>query len=200
MRAARVEELVFKALTLLGDAGFVLPASALLFALLWAAGGRRPALAFAAAATLCVAATLTAKIAFMACGAPFGLALRSPSGHASLAVMFFSSSALLAAAAAPGRPGRVLAALCLVLAGLIASSRVALDAHSVEETLLGAAIGAACFLPFWPLAPSRLAFDRRAFAAVLALFAALYALFGRPLYVENRIEDLAERLQTLLGC
>lgn len=196
----KAEALFFYALTVLGDPGFVLPASAILFIALWASGGRLPALGFAAAAGLCAVLVTSAKIGFMACGAPGGVAVHSPSGHAALSTMFYGSVGLVAYAASPGALGRALLAACLLLIAMIAASRVALDAHNIAETLLGGAIGAACFAVFWRFAPARLVFDRRAAMILFAVFLAGTALFGRRFYVEHRLERAARWLQSELRC
>jgi len=190
----------FRAVTILGDSGFLLPASAVLFILLWASGSRRAALGFAGAMSLCVLATVAAKLGFTACGAPGDDAIRSPSGHASLSAMFFSSLGFLALRTTPGGLGRAVFVLCLALVALIAGSRVALYAHTVAETLIGLSIGAACFLLFRRLTPPRMRLDWRVSASVLALFFMVYALFGRRIYIEERLTRFAPWIQGLIGC
>jgi undecaprenyl-diphosphatase len=190
----------FHAVTILGDSGFLLPASAILFILLWASGSRRAALGFAGAMSLCVMATVAAKLGFTACGAPGDDAIRSPSGHASLSAMFFSSVGFVAVRTTPGGLGRAVFVFCLILVALIAGSRIVLYAHTVAETLIGLSIGAACFLLFRRLAPPRMRLDWRVSASVLALFVMVYALFGRRIYIEERLTRFTPWIQGLLGC
>lgn len=194
------EFLFFRAVTILGDSGFLLPASAGLFALLWASGNRRAALGFAGALSLCVWATVAAKLGFLACAAANGAAVRSPSGHASLSAMFFSSVGLVALRTTPAWLGRAFFTLCLVLVAMIAGSRVVLYAHTVAETLIGISIGAACFVLFWRFFPSRMRLDWRGSAIVLVLFYIVYLLLDRRLFIEDRLASLAHWIQGLVGC
>jgi membrane-associated phospholipid phosphatase len=197
------ERLIFHALAILGDAGFLLPGALAFVLLLWTFGCARSALGFGAAVALCVVAVTGSKIGFMACSAGSDAALRSPSGHAALSVVVYLSVAATARRAFPPWAGRLAAALCFLLVVMIAVSRVVSYAHTVAETAMGAAIGAVCLAVFLCAAPQRLVFDRRAALATLAtlaMVAAVLGLFGRRVSFEDRLERVAEWIQPRIGC
>jgi hypothetical protein len=129
--------------TNLGDLAVLLPASLGLIAFLAWIGAREDAAAFAAAMVLCLLAALFAKLAFAACGTQWAvLGVESPSGHTAFSATFYGCLAVLFGG------GRTLARRLAIYAGatalilLIGASRVALQAHSVAEVVVGFAIGA----------------------------------------------------------
>ena len=161
-----------------GDIAVLLPASLGLIAFLAWIGSRRDAAAYAAAMATCLTAALTAKLAFAICGgnAPI-LGVENPSGHAAFAATFYGC---LAALFATGRTiGRRLAlyggAAALVLA--IGVSRVALEAHTAPEIVVGLMIGLMSIALFNALriAPERLALSSQ-MVVRMSPFAVLYAL------------------------
>jgi hypothetical protein len=163
--------------TNLGDLAVLLPASLGLIAFLAWSGAREDAAAYGAAMVLCLLAALFAKLAFAACGARYDfLGVESPSGHTAFSATFYGCLALLFAA---GRPlARRLAfysgAVTLVL--LIGASRVALQAHSVAEVVVGFVIGAISIGLFSALRVSSepLQFSTQTIVR-MSPFAALYA-------------------------
>ena len=131
--------------TNLGDLIVVLPASVGLVFFLARFGARRDALAFIAAATVCVAGAFIAKLALAACGQGHAIFdVESPSGHAALAATFYGGLASLfgAGRAIVTRLALYGAATALMM---IAMSRVALEAHNVPEVVAGLSIGASTF-------------------------------------------------------
>jgi len=163
--------------TNLGDLAVLLPASLGLIAFLAWIGRREDAAAYAAAMVFCLLAALLAKLAFAACGARHDLlGVESPSGHTAFSATFYGCFALLLA---PGHTfGRRSAlygcAAALVL--LIGVSRVALEAHTAPEVVVGLAIGATSIGLFRVLSvrsePLRLSAQT---IVRLSPFAALYA-------------------------
>lgn len=191
--------LFFEAITTLGDSGFILPAAGALFVALLAAEDRRTALAFAAAVTACAVLTVATKIGFMIYGGFPGRALvHSPSGHASMATIFFSSLGLVAARSKDAGSGRAGAAICAILIALIALSRVALDAHTWAETLIGLGVGLVSFAVFRHFAAARSPIHRRTLAIFVIAVLALYLAFGASVSVEEPLEDIADRIGRML--
>jgi membrane-associated phospholipid phosphatase len=161
-----------------GDIAALLPASLGLIVFLARFGSRQDAVAYAAALAGCLTAALLAKIALAACGGDHSVfGVESPSGHAAFGATFYGCLAVLFGT---GRAiGRRLAlyggAVALVL--LIGASRVALEAHSVQEVGVGFFIGAVSIALFNALRvdPERLELSSRT-ALRMSPFAALYAL------------------------
>lgn len=196
-----LDETLLSIITDLGDAGFLLPMSILLGLTLLLSGDRRSALAFVVSLAICVAATVMAKVAFMTCaGERAGAAIYSPSGHASLAALFFPALALVG-----GRNGSrlykgafVLACALIVL--LIAGSRVVLGVHTLAETAAGVAIGLGSFGFFWRFASPHGAIFAPAFIAALSLLAVAYAIFGSHVGIEHWLELVAGWLSSFFAC
>jgi hypothetical protein len=164
--------------TNLGDLAVLLPASLGLIAFLAWIGAKEDAAAYAAAMAVCLLAALFAKLAFAACGARYAvLGVESPSGHAAFSATFYGCLAVLFAA------GRTLARRLALYAGaaalilLIGASRVALQAHSVAEVVVGLIIGAMSIGLFRALriSPEPLRFSAQTIVR-MSPFAALYAL------------------------
>jgi len=163
--------------TNLGDLAVLLPASLGLIAFLAWTGTKEDAAAYAAATAFCVLAALLAKLAFAACGTRYDLfGVESPSGHAAFSATFYGCLALLFAA---GRTRARRLALYFGAAGLIlliGDSRVALQAHSVAEVVVGLGIGATSIGLFRALRVSSAPLQFSAQTIVrMAPFAALYA-------------------------
>ena len=174
-------------ITNLGDSGFLLPASFALALALWFSGARHTALVFVFAFVACVGATALAKIAFMTCsGQRVADLIYSPSGHASLATMFFLSLALVATKARNQVYRSIFAAGCVLLAAFIAGSRFIIGVHTAAEILAGVAIGLTCFGAFWRFAPPHPAVSARALAIALVPLALAYAIFGAHLGIEHQ--------------
>lgn len=180
----------------LGDAALVLPAATVLLLYLVRVGSFRAAAAWTAALGLSIGLTALAKMTFHVCGDQFpGLAVASPSGHASLSATFYGCGALALSAdqSWSRRIGALLAGAVLVVA--IAMSRVALHAHTVEEVAIGLAIGLFCVslyaFSYLPRAISALGWRVPVgVVIVLALFT-----HGHHLNFEGFLDRLADRLQ-----
>jgi membrane-associated phospholipid phosphatase len=145
---------MLEALTDLGDATLILPTAVLLIIYLWFSGARRAALAWGATLSLCIVLVLVFKIGFGACSESLAaLDIRSPSGHAALAVTLYGCGARLLGGGQSRwfRIGIGLFAGALVAA--IAISRVALHLHNPAEIVAGLAIGLVCLATFSMLNP-----------------------------------------------
>lgn len=129
--------------TRLGEAQLLLPLS--LFAAAWLTGpGGQGRLARRWMAGLAVAAALTtlSKIAFLGFG--LGLAAWDFTGFSGHAMFAAATLPLLGRTCAQGRRGQSLGLwLGLLLALLVAYSRVQVSAHSVSEAVLGCLLGLA---------------------------------------------------------
>jgi membrane-associated phospholipid phosphatase len=162
----------------LGDSAVLLPASLGLLAYLIGFGARADALAYAAALVTGLAGALIAKLALAACGGGHPLfGVESPSGHAAFGAIFYGCLAVLFAT---GRPTVLRLALyvgALSLIALIGVSRVALEAHSVPEVVVGLLIGGVSVALFQVLRdePARLELSART-VLLMSPLAALYAL------------------------
>lgn len=183
-------------ITGLGDAALLLPAAAVLLFHLLRARSWRPATAWVAALALCAGLTVAAKMMFHACGGQLpALAIRSPSGHTSLSTTFYGCGALMLSAN-QGWSRRFLALLAAAgLAILIAASRVALHAHTVEEVVVGFAIGSLCVAVYAAhyLPRPLQSLDWR--VPVIAIVALALLTHGRHLSVEGFLDRVTDHLQ-----
>jgi membrane-associated phospholipid phosphatase len=134
------------ALTEFGDAAVLLPLAATL--LLWLLLSRAPRAAawWVVAVAVCAGQTAVLKIFFYGC--PPAPDLHSPSGHTSLSTLVYGAVALIVAVEDRSRRRRLtIAAGCGVVLA-IALSRLALNAHSVPEVVLGLVVGGAALAVF----------------------------------------------------
>jgi membrane-associated phospholipid phosphatase len=150
-----------------------------------------------ASAGLCMAGTAVLKVSFVMC--PPLTELHSPSGHTSLSTLVYGSLVLLIATAVDGRwrHAAIGGGSALVLG--IAFSRVALHTHTVLETLLGLAIGAAAlglfaghYLVKWrtPVALRQL---------LLSVAVLIVLLHGQQLHAEDLLRAVGSYLQNTTG-
>lgn len=186
---------LFETITALGDSGFVLPASVGLAAALVAHGDRRTALALLGAVAASAILTIAAKLAFMIHGMA---GVHSPSGHTSMATVFFASIGSIAARSGSKGAGRLGAAICALVIVAVAVSRVALSAHTRAETLIGVAIGLFSFGLFRAFAARRTPIGWRKLAAFLAIVLAAYAAVGASVTLEEPLERVAAYLGRML--
>ncbi len=123
------------------DQAVILPLIVCVAVVLWASGWRRGALVwcFGTAATLGL--MLVLKLTFRACGPDLlGGHIESPSGHTAAAGAVYGSILAFINSRLGGREAsRLLIVLAVVV--LIGASRVLLGAHTLQDALLGGAIG-----------------------------------------------------------
>ncbi len=178
----------------LADGAVLLPLAALVACGLAVGGRWRAALAWAGCVGGTLGLMLGLKLLVAGCGGPLlALGLRSPSGHtAAAAVIGGGLVALLAGlrgwdAALPG----------LLVAAVIAATRIALRVHSLADVMVGAAVGVggSMALAWLGGGEARGRFrPRGALLLVLAGVVLLALLHGRRLDVEGRIHALGLRL------
>ena len=184
----------------LGEFAFVMPATVILSAALWRAGAGKFAAALVASVALCIALTTASKIAFMACGHVGAPQINSPSGHASLATIFYLSLARISWVNTRSPLRIFLVMTFLALIALICASRVALHAHSSAETLIGFLIGAASFMVFWRGLDGNSEARTGGSILALSLFLGVYLTAGVRLEIEPSLEKLARWVGVQLGC
>jgi membrane-associated phospholipid phosphatase len=186
--------------TNLGDLAVLLPASLGLIAFLAWIGARENAAAYAAAAAVCLLAALLAKLGFAACGARYSaLGVESPSGHVALSATFYGCIAVLFGAKRTLSRRLALYAAAAALVLLIGASRVALEAHTASEVVVGLLIGAAAIALFVAL---RVSVEPLQFSAqtvvrmspLAVLYALCFLLLAGRWSAEPVIDALAARL------
>lgn len=190
-------------ITDLADQAVILPLVLAVLALLMALGEARAALWWAVAIAAALGGVLIAKIVFIPCGHLLPvLDIRSPSGHTASAAAY--GGLLVLAGQAMSAPVRRYAALGLgaLVVAAVALTRIALHAHTVPETLLGAAIGATA--PLMLMVPQQLfvggvVLRRRWLLAVPLVMVPL--MLGQQMNAERWIARLAwEAARTLHVC
>lgn len=135
--------------TALGDPTFLLCVALGAFFYLWVSYRRRLAGHLALAVGLCVALTVSAKLAFLlAHDAHHGIPLRSPSGHVAIATTVYGCCIMMLATRS-GRLVRLVAMIGIAVFLLaLAGTRLALRLHNISEIAVGFLIGTACLLIF----------------------------------------------------
>jgi membrane-associated phospholipid phosphatase len=181
-------------LTDLGDLAVLLPVALSIFVWLAASAAWRPAAAWILALGICIAGTGVLKVLFFVC--PPAASLHSPSGHTSLSTLVYGGLALLLAARGNQfqRAAAVIAGFSLVAA--IAVTRVALNSHTVLETVIGVVVGALALVAFGAgyfarggtMAPLR--------PLILTIAIVLIALHGQQLHAEELLRAIGEHLRT----
>jgi membrane-associated phospholipid phosphatase len=204
LRARQIKDVVtlIHAVTNLADLTTILPFVSGVLAVLLASHEWRAARWWIFAIGVALGAALIAKLGFIPCGRMVAwLHITSPSGHTASATAAYGGLAMLYAQS-NGSPHRravaVLAACAIALA--IGATRIILGAHTVEESILGAAIGLAA--PLFLAIPKQL-FERpllrkRAWWLFLPCLV-LLALFGRHAGTEGWITLAAMRWAQWLG-
>jgi membrane-associated phospholipid phosphatase len=190
---------MMRALSSLGDAALLLPASVILLVYLAAARQFAAVAIWCLALAACAVMTIAAKLVFHACGASLSeFDLLSPSGHASLGTVFYGSLAILVGAGRPRWQRIALAGATLLLLALIGVSRVVTGAHSPEEVVLGLAIGGLCVVLFGLLHRGHELPHVSPMPLALGFLAALALLGGRHFTLEPVIGKVARRLSAAL--
>jgi len=177
-----------------GDSGVLLPVVLVSVGVLWFTHSRRVAWLQLRCVLAAIAAITLLKLLFLSCGAHWGAALTSPSGHACLSTVVYGT---LASLLAGGRPPGVRAAIYGVtglIVGVIAVTRVALGVHTWIEVVVGLLVGGLAFAWFaWSygrLQPQRL--ELRGFG--LAVLLTALVVFGVRLPAESFLRHLARRM------
>ena len=184
-----------------GDSAVLLPASALVFLVLWLLQARRRAVAWAVAIGFCCGAMIVLKVGLQPCSQPLiGSDLANPSGHAAFATAFYGSLALLALDRVKGTAGRVaLLSLAALLVGAIAVSRVVLGAHTPPEVAVGLVVGLLSIALF-AVSRGRVAAPRLAMPLIgLLVLGSALALHGDRARSEDLIHHLSDIFYRSVG-
>jgi len=153
----------------------------------------------------CAASMVALKLGFLTCGQlVLGGVVHTPSGHSSMAALFYGAAALTVGRLSPpaARHQTLMVATALLFALTIGLSRIVIHAHSPQEVVAGLLVGfgwLACFAlllrrvrPSIEMPPT----------AVLCLLGAIYAglltlaMVGEHMSVEGLLDHIAHLLQT----
>ena len=191
---------MWEAVTNLGDAALIVPASLALVAYLWATGSTRAAMAWGGALLSCMALAFLLKVGFRTCHAEIGeLAIVSPSGHTALATTLYGSVALLLGRGCRALTGIAISLSAVALSGAVGISRVMLHAHTALEVSAGLLIGATSIAAFRAGIVGEREFQLPA-APAFAVFAALaLAAHGVHLNIEALIAEISQRVRDTAG-
>lgn len=175
-------------LTDFADQGVTLPVLALILLTFALLGWPRGALAWVCVLGTALGLVLLLKLGLRACGSEVPAWLPgNPSGHVASATAIYGGLAAIAL----GR-GRAALLPALLIAVVVAATRVGLGVHTVADVIAGALIGLAAALALGRLAGPRPA-GRRWLAPLVALTVAA-VLHGTHLDAEAAIRALAARL------
>jgi hypothetical protein len=129
-----------------GDLAAIGPAVLGACAVLWARGGRRPALIWVASFLACTTTVFLAKAAVGQSGfdlSGFGIEGPAPSGHTATSIAFYGTLAVLLWRTLGGRRGSAAAAAAAALAVAVITAIEILGWHPWRDVVLGAALGGA---------------------------------------------------------
>jgi membrane-associated phospholipid phosphatase len=185
-------------LTDFGDAMVVLPIAAATLAWLARIAGARTAGLWCLALLACGGGTALLKIYFGACAAPLP-SIASPSGHTSMSTLVYGSLALIVGAEAPSWQRFATAAMGAAAVIGIALSRVTLGAHSVEEVLLGLAIGGSALALFAPRYLEARSAARNVVPLAAVVVALMLLLHGHSAHLEALWRGIAAWLHNTGG-
>ena len=201
LRAATGPRPLMRLIANLRDLAVLAPASLGLIVLLSWICARRDAAAYAAAAVVCLAAALVAKLAFAACSGRYSLfGVESPSGHAAFSVTFYGAVAAPFATRRTIGPRWALYGAVGALLLAIGASRIALEAHTAPEVVAGVLIGAASIALFNALRiqPKPLALSPQT-VVQMSPFAVLYAISVLLLADRWSAEPIIDAIAAHLG-
>jgi membrane-associated phospholipid phosphatase len=197
--------LSWTSITDFGDSAVGLSLAALVLVALFASGWSRGAVAWACAIAGCGAAMAVFKVAFKAASAGCAPVVQaapafSPSGHAALSAVVYGGLAVLGGRQLPPL-ARVLIGLgTAIWIGLIAGSRVAVQAHTPIEVVTGLVVGlGAVALMIHMLKQSagpRLLLPQLAVAST----AALLLTYGAHWQIEASLRIVADLLHRSVAC
>ena len=132
------------AITDLGDSAVVIALAMLTAAHLAWLGYRRAAWTLVLVLIAAAGTIGLLKVVFVGCGAElFSLRVHSPSGHVAMSVAVYGILAGLFARSLNGWFRAIPIMLSIALAGAIAVSRIVLGMHSIDEVIVGIAVGIA---------------------------------------------------------
>ncbi|HZS83822.1 MAG TPA: hypothetical protein VFA50_13185 [Stellaceae bacterium] len=143
----------------LGDAAVILPAFLAVAGALVLCRRAKEAALWGAGLLLCIAATLTLKLAIGSFRLTvFGHGVRAaslPSGHAGLSMVFYGGLAMLIWYGTRSLAGRLAAAALILLEALIVTGVFLLGWHPILDLYSGLGLGVLCLLALWALRDPR---------------------------------------------
>jgi membrane-associated phospholipid phosphatase len=188
-----------------GDSAVGLPLAAVVLAALLASGWFRGAMAWLLAVVGCGAAMALFKLGFNAAAAGCVPVVQaapafSPSGHAALSTVVYGGLAVLGTRQMSPLARILIGAAAAAWIGLIATSRVAIQAHTPVEVIAGIVVGAAAVALMIHLlkhsSGPRVLFPQLAVASA----AVLMLTYGSHWQVEETLRTLAEILHRSVAC
>jgi len=195
-----MQQAMWLSITDFGDSAVGLTLAALVLVALLVSGWSRGAVAWLLAVAGCGTAMAVCKVAFRLASttcAPVAHAVPafSPSGHAALSTVVYGGLAVLGGRQLP-MPARYLLGVCAGLwIALIASSRIAVQAHTPVEVVTGLAVGLGAIMLMIHLLRRtegpRMLLPQLAAASVLALA----LMYGSHWQVESSLQDVAAWLR-----
>lgn len=183
-------------ITDLGDSAVGLALAALVLVALLATGWLRGAVAWVAAIAGCGAAMVVFKVASgvasLGCGPAMSTAPAfSPSGHAALSTAVYGGLAVLSGRQMPTAARLFLGAASAALIAMIATSRVAIQAHTPVEVLCGLGVGLGAVALLVHLLRHRTAPRWLVPQLALSLALALAWMYGTHWQVEETLHRLS---------
>jgi len=141
-----MQESFWTSITQFGDTAVGIPLAALVLTALAASGWLRGAMAWVLAAAGCGAVMAVLKITSRLASCGYGPDLPpppvfSPSGHAALSAVMYGGLAVLGGRQMPPKSRLLLGLVAAAWIGLIASSRIELQAHTPIEVAVGLLVG-----------------------------------------------------------
>jgi membrane-associated phospholipid phosphatase len=186
---------MLKTLTDFGNLALLLPLATIVT--VWLITLRQPRAVVAwwlVALALCVGSTAALKIYFFVC--PPLIDLHSPSGHTSLSTLVYGALTLAVATVVGGWKRIAVMAAGTAFVVAIGISRVAIQAHSTVEVLLGWVIGVAALAVFaarfWPYRPA----EPRLQGLLVVSVALMVMLNGQDLHAEGMLHAIGVYLNS----
>ncbi len=193
------------AITDFGDSALALPLAAIVLVALVAAGWSRGAIAWSLAVAGCGAAMVVFKLAFKTAAAGCAPDLQaapsfSPSGHAALSTVVYGGLVVLTGRQMSPFARSVIGAGAVLWIGLIASSRVAVQAHTPIEVIAGLLVGVGAIVSMACML--RQTTGPRALIPQLAAATgcALLLMYGTHWQIESGLRAIAELLHRSMAC
>lgn len=174
-----------------GDSAVTPPLALVTLAFLGISGAFRHLWAWLIAVAVCGGTMVQLKVGLGACW-PFGPAHRnfSPSGHTAMSVLVYGGVALLATHEASARLQYATIGGALVVAVVIAVSRLLVHAHTPVGGVIGFAVGSASLaLLMWLSRHLRMQLVWRRFAVVAALV--IVVMHGTRWPIEGHLQEVA---------
>jgi membrane-associated phospholipid phosphatase len=194
------------AITDFGDSALALPLAAIVLVALLAAGWSRGAIAWSLAVAGCGAAIVVFKLAFKTaavagCAPDLQVAPAfSPSGHTALSTVVYGGLVVLTGRQMSPLARSLIGAGAVLWIGLIASSRVAMQAHTPIEVIAGLLVGVGAIVSMACML--RQTTGPRALIPLLAAATgcALLLMYGAHWEIESGLRAIAELLHRSVAC